>query len=116
MELLRWQWSKYSETHSKRLNLVIHLMTTPLFGAGLVLLPWAVTKGSWLLAGLAAGLLPLVVALQGYGHSHESRSPAAFKGPRDVIARVLAEQLITFPRFVLSGGCRRAWQGEGHAS
>jgi len=115
MELLHWQWSKYSDTHTNRLNLVIHLVTTPVFDAALMLLPFAVAVGWWLLAGLAIALLPLVVGLQGYGHAHESRAPVPFKDPLDAMARIVAEQLITFPRFVLSGGCRRAWQGEGHA-
>jgi hypothetical protein len=56
------------------------------------------------------GLLPLAMALQGRGHRRESTPPAPFSGLPDVIFRIFAEQLITFPRFVLSGEFARAWR------
>lgn len=116
MELLRWQWSKYADTHTDGRNLVIHLVTTPFFIAGLVLLPLAVSRGAWIVAGLAIALLPLALGLQGYGHSREARSPSPFRGPFDAMTRILAEQLITFPRFVLSGCCGRAWHAQGRSA
>jgi hypothetical protein len=54
--------------------------------------------------------MALAVALQGRGHAVERTSPAPFRGPLDVVARLFAEQWITFPRFVLSGGFARAWR------
>jgi hypothetical protein len=44
---------------------------------------------------------------QGRGHRREREAPAPFAGPGDFLARFLAEQWVTFPRFVLSGGCYR---------
>ena len=41
--------------------------------------------------------------LQGAGHKREAEAPVPFDGPLDFVGRVLVEQFITFPRFVLSG-------------
>ena len=48
------------------------------------------------------------LALQGKGHKLERVPPEPFTGPANAIARLLLEQWVTFPRFVLSGGWRRA--------
>jgi len=80
----------------------------PLFFAGVLLAiatPWL---GPVALAGVA--LLPLAMALQGRGHRLESAPPAPFEGRLDVISRIFAEQLFTFPRFVLTGEFARAWR------
>jgi hypothetical protein len=56
-------------------------------------------------------LLPLVAfVLQAVGHKREANAPEPFRSPLDVLARILVEQFITFPRFVLSGGFARAWR------
>jgi hypothetical protein len=106
--LLAWQWEQYPNAHRDRRNLLIHAATMPLFGAGVLLAATTPWLGPLALAGLA--LLPLAMAAQGRGHRLESAPPAPFAGPLDVIFRIFAEQLITFPRFVLSGGFARAWQ------
>jgi hypothetical protein len=106
--LLQWQLSNYPAAHTKRSNLVVHLLTVPVFMAGTLALALA-WWSPWLLLGVAA--MGLVMMLQGRGHSHEPSPPAPFRGPLDVIARIFAEQWITFPRFVLSGGFARAWRG-----
>lgn len=49
-------------------------------------------------------------AMQGRGHRLESTAPVPFAGPFDVISRIFVEQLVTFPRFVLSGEFVRAWR------
>jgi hypothetical protein len=106
--LLAWQWKIYPGTHRDRRNLLVHAGTMPLFAAGLLLAlatPWL---GPLALAGLA--LLPLAMVAQGRGHRLESAPPAPFTGPSDVISRIFVEQLITFPRFVLSGQFARAWR------
>ncbi len=110
-DLLTWQWQLYADGHRDRRNLLIHAATVPLFDAGTLLAlasPWL---GPLALAGLA--LLPLAMALQGRGHRDESVSPVPFAGPADVLTRIFAEQLITFPRFVLGGGFARAWRESG---
>ena len=42
--LLAWQWSLYGAAHRDRRNLLLHVVTVPLFMAGcltLLTLPWA---------------------------------------------------------------------------
>ena len=110
--LLSWQWKLYPEGHRDRRNLAIHLATQPLFFAGVVALVVSPFAGWWLaLVGPAA--MVLTVALQGRGHKMEKSAPAPFEGPLDVAKRLFFEQMITFPRYVLSGGFARAWRDAG---
>lgn len=105
--LLEWQWSAYPAAHRDRLNLWLHVFTVPLFMAGTVAVVTSPVTG----AGFAAaGIAAMVVAIgaQGKGHASEGGRPAPFDGPLDFVARIFAEQWITFPRFVLAGGLRRA--------
>ncbi len=118
--LLAAQWRHYSTTHRDRTNLLVHAVTAPVFLAGgcaLLASPWA-APGAWKLAVAGAGLLAMVlaVAAQGRTHQREESAPAPFRGPRDVAARILAEQWITFPRYVLSGAFARAWKAAGEAA
>jgi len=80
----------------------------PLFGAGVLLVAATPWLGPLSLAGMA--LLPLAMAMQGRGHRRERVPPVPFTGAPDVILRIFAEQLITFPRFVLTGEFARAWR------
>ncbi len=112
--LLATQWRQYSTAHRDRTNLLVHAVTAPVFLAGTCALaasPWA-APGAWKLAVAGAGLVAMMVAMaaQGRTHRREERAPAPFRGPRDVAARILAEQWITFPRYVLSGAFARAWR------
>jgi hypothetical protein len=113
--LLVWQWRLYRDNHRDRTNLVIHLVTQPVFVAGLIALVVAPLTGVWWLLGAGPAAIGLAVALQGKGHRREAIAPAAFRGPADVVARLFAEQLITFPRYVLSGELGRAWRRDGAA-
>lgn len=104
--LLAWQLAGYDRNHTTRANLVLHLIAVPLFWTGTisVLSAWA---SIWLLpAGLAQMILALF--LEGRGHRTEPEPPVPFRGPADAIARLLVEQWITFPRWVVGGGLRRA--------
>jgi hypothetical protein len=109
--LLSWQLSIYPTAHRHRGNLLTHILTVPLFMSGTVIFtlgwmwPWLFAIGPAVMVG--------VMALQGRGHKQEAEPPAPFLGPLDVIARIFAEQWITFPRFVLSGGFSRAWRTSG---
>ena len=110
--LLAWQWRLYADNHHDRANLALHIVSNPLFLAGLgalVVGPFLV--GKWALLGLAAMLVALIA--QGRGHRREETPPIPFTGPLDFVSRFLAEQLITFPRFVLSGGFLKAWRQAG---
>jgi Protein of unknown function (DUF962) len=115
--LLAWQLRNYPAAHHDRINLVLHAVTVPLFWAGTVALVAALPLGLAELplaagVGLAvAGVLAMAaaVAVQGRGHARETGRPAPFRGPLDVVVRILCEQWITFPRFVATGGFSRAW-------
>lgn len=107
--LLAWQWSLYPAGHTTRANLILHILTVPVFELGTILIlvsPWM--GGSRVLVGLA--LMVSAMAAQGRGHAMEPQSPVRFRGPLDVIARIMAEQWIAFPRFVVTGGFARAWR------
>lgn len=102
-DLLDWQWKGYAQAHQDRANLLIHLATVPLFWVGALLLLVAIAT---VMPVLAAGLPVLwLVALvaQAKGHRREVTAAPTFLGPIDFIVRLLAEQFITFPRYVLSG-------------
>ncbi len=109
---LAWQWRTYADNHRDRRNLILHLVTVPIFIAGLAsVVIGAVTLAPWTALGGAAGML-VAVASQGRGHRLEAVAPQPFRGPGDVIVRLFMEQLVTFPRYVLTGGVARAWRGE----
>jgi hypothetical protein len=105
--LLGWQWAVYPDAHRNRKNLWLHALTVPVFMAGTV----AAVTSPFTGAGAAAGgivAMAVAMAAQGRGHRQETMPPAPFRGPLDVVARIFAEQWITFPRFVMSGGLGRA--------
>jgi hypothetical protein len=108
--LLRWQLALYPGNHRNRRNLVLHILTVPLFMAGTVALALA-WRWHWLAAAGPAAMLA-AMALQGRGHAREHEAPVPFAGPLDVVQRIFVEQWVTFPRFVASGGFARAWRGE----
>lgn len=107
-DLVAWQWQLYPDNHATRRNLVIHVLTVPLFQLGTVALGLGALAAWWLpLAGL--GAMALAMAAQGRGHAGEPVPPVPFDGPADVVRRIFAEQWLTWPRFLLSGGLRAAW-------
>jgi len=106
-QLLSWQWGLYPGNHTDRANLMIHIVTAPLFIAGtlsVVMSPLYGVRSA--VSGLVAMVIPL--ALQGRGHKRESVVPIPFLGPLDFVSRFFCEQFITFPRYVLSGGWSKA--------
>ncbi len=109
-QLVSWQWQLYAGNHTDRVNLVLHLCSAPLFIAGLVAIAVSPVAG---LACLIAGIAGVVTALivQGRGHRREATAPVPFAGAGDFVSRFFVEQLVTFPRFVISGGWLRAWRG-----
>ena len=106
---MAWQWGLYAPGHTVRANLLIHILTVPLFELGtLALLSFPLFGPSSALAGVV--LMVGAMAAQGRGHAIEPQPPVPFRGPLDVIARIFLEQWFTFPRFVLSGAWARAWR------
>ncbi len=109
--LLAWQWKSYPQYHAARLNLLIHLVAVPVFlvaNAGLI-----VAALSTSVVGMALCVLFMLVSvgLQGFGHDRESKAPVPFSNFPDAVARILLEQWVNFPRYVLSGGWIRAYRG-----
>lgn len=101
--LLQWQWRGYSRKHCDRTNLLIHIIAVPAFVAGLLAMITLSLHAQWVGVLVAGGVCVVAFALQGIGHKREQSAPEPFAGAGDFVARILAEQLITFPRFVLSG-------------
>lgn len=106
-ELLDWQWRSYADAHRNRKNLLIHILAVPLFWLGAIyfVVPLVFAGLLYSLGGLL--LMGLALFLQGRGHALEAQPPAPFRDLRDFVRRILAEQFVTFPRFVLSGGWYR---------
>lgn len=103
-ELLSWQWRGYGTYHQHRANLLLHIVAVPLFMLSSALIVGGVLRLS--LSLLASGIVGLVlsIAAQGRGHRLEAAPPEPFTSAGNFLARLLAEQWVTFPRFVLSGG------------
>ena len=105
--LLAWQWRHYAENHRDRLNLWIHFVAVPMFVGAALAATQLVLTAHFAVAALALAVMVLAFALQALGHRREKVAPIPFDGAGDFLARVLAEQFITFPRFVLSRGFAR---------
>jgi hypothetical protein len=113
--LLAWQWQHYPENHVDRGNLIIHVITVPLFWLGLAATIAAAPTGQYSLFAAGPILMAAAMISQGRGHKRERVPPIPFDGPLDVVKRIFVEQLITWPRFFLSGGAGRAWRSGGGA-
>ena len=107
-QLLRWQWEGYPRYHQSRANLLLHILMVPLFLMANIALVVALVERSWWSALAALLVIFLSVALQGRGHRQEPVPPEPFTSPLNAVSRILLEQWVTFPRFVLSGGWSRA--------
>jgi hypothetical protein len=105
--LLAWQWSDYPAKHRDRGNLLLHIVAVPLFQLATLSLIYAFLGGGPSVALGALVAMGLAVMLQGRGHRREGETPTPFDGAGDFVTRFAAEQWVTFPRFVLSGGWLR---------
>ncbi len=105
-----WQWHGYADNHRHPTNLVLHVIAVPLFILAALLIIDGVLSLS--ISSLAIGVIGLIAALgiQRHGHSLEGQQPEPFDSKSDAVKRLLVEQFVTFPRFVLSGGWWRAWK------
>jgi hypothetical protein len=112
-ELLRWQRDGYPRYHCSRGNLLIHVAAVPVFLLGSVGLLASAVLLSWKLG--VASLVGMIasMAAQGRGHRLEAVPPEPFTGTANALARIVLEQWVTFPRFVLSGGWSRAFRPDG---
>jgi len=105
--LIQWQWRTYGRNHRDRANLLLHLIAVPMFIAGGLATVRNVAFGAWWAAAISFGVMLVAFVLQAIGHKRETESPVPFDGPFDFLSRIFAEQFITFPRFILSGGWLR---------
>ncbi|MCP8467317.1 DUF962 domain-containing protein [Pseudomonas sp. ZM23] len=112
--LLAWQWQGYAANHRNATNLALHIIAVPLFILAVPILVGGLFRLS--LSGIVLGVIGIVasLAIQGRGHKLEDQAPEPFTDRKDAIGRLLAEQFITFPRFVLSGAWWRAWRNRRH--
>ena len=106
----------YLQLHHHRANLLVHALTVPVFLLGTLAIPLALVTGPWWLALAGLGAMAAAIGAQGATHKLEERAPEPFRGPIDVISRLLREQWITFPHYVASGGFARAWRGSDLSS
>lgn len=107
-ELLRWQWSGYPRYHQSRTNLLIHIVVVPLFLAGNVGLFVALFERSTAVGVVSLIAMVVSVALQGSGHRREEVPTEPFTSLINAVSRIVLEQWVTFPRFVISGRWLRA--------
>lgn len=108
--LRTWQWRSYADNHRHPTNLALHLIAVPLFIIAALLIVDGLLGLSF--SSIAIGVIGLIAALgfQRHGHSLEAQSPEPSTDRNDALKRLLVEQFVTFPRFVLSGGWWRAWK------
>jgi uncharacterized membrane protein YGL010W len=105
--LLAWQFRDYAERHQDKLNLWLHLYSVPVFIAGLAAAFANLLELRWFGVAVSLGFVLVAVAMQALGHRRETRPAPPIDGPLDGLRQIVAEQFVTFPRFVLSGGWMR---------
>ncbi|MBR7799045.1 terminase [Undibacterium fentianense] len=108
--LIEWQWKGYQQFHQSRKNLLIHIFAVPAFLLANIGLLVSFIRGFYLIAPLMLVVMLFSIAVQGKGHAQEPVASIPFNSAGNAIARLLIEQWINFPRFVLSGAWWRAWQ------
>jgi hypothetical protein len=115
-ELLHWQWQGYPRYHQSRANLLLHIVVVPVFLVGNIALFVAAFQASWPVALLALGAMVTSVIAQGRGHAIELVPPEPFTSKVNAVSRIVIEQWVTFPRFVISGGWATAFRRASAAS
>jgi len=105
--LLAWQFRDYAERHQDKLNLWLHLYSVPAFIAGSAAVFANLMALHWFGAAVSACFVLAAVGIQALGHLRESRPAPPVEGLVDGVRQMVAEQFVTFPRFVLSGGWMR---------
>jgi hypothetical protein len=113
MSFLTDQLSDYPRVHAERRNLLIHALAVPAFDVAMVGIAASLVARSPIGALGCAVVAAGAFAAQGRGHGLEPERPVPFAGPTSALARIFAEQFITFPRFVLSGGWAKAYEAAG---
>ncbi|HAI58779.1 MAG TPA: terminase [Xanthomonadaceae bacterium] len=105
--LLAWQFRDYAERHQDKLNLWLHLYAVPAFIAGMLAAALHLLTLNTIGFVVSLGFAAIAFGVQALGHARERLGHEPYRGPADFVSRVFAEQFVTFPRFVLSGGWMR---------
>jgi len=113
MSFLADQFSGYPRVHATRANLLIHIVAVPVFDLAIVGAVASLAMRSWVAAAGGVVVAVTAFAAEARGHAVEPQAPAPFTGPASAVQRIFAEQFITFPRFVLTGGWARALAAAG---
>ncbi len=108
LKLIQWQWKDYLQFHRSKTNLLIHIIAVPCFLVSNTYLVFALAQQAWAHALYSFVVMVLSIAVQGRGHKIEETPSIPFSSPWNAISRLLLEQWINFPRFVLSGAWWRA--------
>ena len=103
IDIARSQWNDYETFHQDRVSIWLHLFSVPLFWFGLLAIASTPWHESWFIALLGVAIWPIVFAVQGKGHKREVNPAKPFTSFGNAMARLVVEQLVTFPRYVLSG-------------
>lgn len=103
-KVLQRQWVGYSIAHQNRTNLYVHLIAVPLFMVGTVAALYGLVMRSPLVLIVATLGCMVSLFLQGRSHKRELIQPEPFTSASNFIYRIFAEQWMTFPRFVVTGG------------
>ena len=102
-ELAEWQWLDYGQYHQTRRNLLLHVVAVPAFLFGNVVVLAGIFAWTWWMSLAGVVISAVSFGVQGLGHKGEPVPPVPFKGPANLLARMVTEQWVTFPRFLLSG-------------
>lgn len=105
-----WQYAGYPKNHANRLNLILHLITAPIFVTCTIGTLYFLVRAYWINAAISFGAMLLVVVIQGIGHGKEPVKPDPFLSPLDFLARFFTENFLTFWRYVFSGKWLEAFQ------
>lgn len=117
-EVLNEQWDGYGERHRNKTNLLIHIVTVPLvwfaalqiFGGLILMLVGVGGLKMWIYAAI---LITIALVAQNQGNGMEQVKGTTPGNPKDFAIHAVAEQFVTFPRFVLTGGWLRNLQAGG---
>jgi hypothetical protein len=117
LDLVEKQWDDYSDRHRNRNGLLIKLVAVALFWfvgfqliGGLLLMLLGV-PGAFGMLFWALVLGGISLGAQQAARSMERGPQERAKDPAELVQRILADQFINFPRFVLSGRWLKNLQG-----
>lgn len=102
-EMMKQQWNSYGKFHKSRLNLLIHMVAVPFCLIGVVNFAGSMVRLS--IGGMisSAIIAALAFGAQLFGHTQEEFSDEPMTDVKESATRILLEQCVTFPKYVLTG-------------